>query len=150
MENELVVMADKDGKYYQLSTIVDQDIVDQYDALDFMSDDYETKVNELISAIEVEDCIDFTDELLSKSDIDAYIGNEVSKMVDGGFEIMGYSFWEDNNFVFASRDYMSYMLQVDLPEGFDPDAEFEYEDLGVCIVKGIEFDSVEPAALPMR
>ena len=148
-DNQLIVIDEKDGRHYQLSSNVDQDIVDQYNELDFMSDDYEKQVNELISGIKIDDCIDFTDELLSQEDFETYIGSTISKMTDDGFEIMGYGFMEDDNTIFVSKDYMSYRVNVELPDGVDPNGEFEYDEFGEFLITGVEFDNVESAALPM-
>ena len=150
INNQLIAIEGKDGRYYQFSTMLSEEFQDEYDKLDFMSEDYEDQVYKLVADLEIEDCIDFTDEVLPQDEMNSYIGKEVQSMVDDGFEISGYSFWEDNNYVWVTKDYLVYEVAVELTDGFDPDGEFEYEELGILTAKGIRFESVEPLALPMK
>ena len=146
----LLMIAGRDGRWYQFSATVSQELMDQVDALDFMDDDYEEKYNALFADLEIEDCIDFTDELISAEEWNSYAGKTIGDLVNDGFEVTGYSFWEQSNCIYADKDGMTYMIEVDPTEGFDTEGEFEYEDLYGFIVKGGEFDSPEYSILPMK
>ena len=149
-EKQLIVIDSVNGKHYQFSTVVDDETYNAYNELDVMEDDYQQKVYQLIENIEIEDCIDFTDAVLTKEELDAYIGKTIGDMVNDGFEVSGYSFYEESNTVYTNKDLLGYKVDVALEEGFDPDSEFEYEDLYGCTVKGIEFVEPEYTALPMK
>ena len=45
---------------------------------------------------------------------------------------------------------MTYQLSVEIPDGFDTDSDFDYEDLNEFIIKEMIFSNIEYAALPMR
>ena len=128
-EKQLIVIDSVNGKHYQFSTVVDDETYNAYNELDVMEDDYQQKVYPLIENIEIEDCIDFTDAVLTKEELDAYIGKTIGDMVNDGFEVSGYSFYEESNTVYTNKDLLGYKVDVALEEGFDPDSEFEYEDL---------------------
>ena len=149
-DTQLLVIGEKDGRHYQFSTVVDQETYDAFNDLDFMDDDYDQKVYDLLSDIPIEDCVDFTDELLSQGELDSYAGKTVRNLIDEGYEANGWSFWEENNFVFVMKDGMTYRLEVELPEGFDPDSEFEYEDLYGFNIRKMTFESPEYSILPMN
>lgn len=149
-EDKLFVISEKDGRHYQLSSVVSQDLVDAFNALDFFAEDYDNQVYDLIGDLEIEDCIDFTDELVSQDELDGYSGKQVSDLLNDGFEINGYSFWEDSGFVLAQKDLMNYRFYVELPEGFDAGGEFEYDAFNDFFIQSGTFSDVEYAALPMR
>lgn len=150
MENQLVVIDEVDNRYYQYSTVLDDETFEKYNNLDFMADDYNQQVYSLISELPIEDCIDFTDSLLSPDSLKAYVGKTIQALVDDGFEINGYSFYEDDANVFVTKDLMTYKVDAIIVDDFDPEADFESEDLVVLGIVDMEFDSVEYAALPMK
>ena len=150
MENQLVVIDEVDNRHYQYSTVLDDETFEKYNNLDFMADDYNQQVYSLISELPIEDCIDFTDSLLSPDSLKAYVGKTIQALVDDGFEINGYSFYEDDAYVFVTKDLMTYKVDAIIVDDFDPEADFESEDLVVLGIVDMEFDSVEYAALPMK
>ena len=149
-DNQLVVVDSKDSRHYQFSATVDQELLDTYSGLDAMEDDYDDQVYSLLSEIEIEDCIDFTDAILSEDVLDSYNNKTIEALVNDGFEINGTSFNEDDYYLLAAKDLMDYKIEVIPTEGFDFEAEFEYTDFNEFTIKDIEFDSVEYAALPMK
>lgn len=150
MENQLVVIDEVDNRHYQYSTVLDDETFEKYNNLDFMADDYNQQVYSLISELPIEDCIDFTDSLLSPDSLKAYVGKTIQALIDDGFEINGYSFYEDDAYVFVTKDLMTYKVDAIIVDDFDPEADFESEDLVVLGIADMEFDSVEYAALPMK
>lgn len=150
MENQLVVIDEVDNRHYQYSTVLDDETFEKYNNLDFMADDYNQQVYSLISELPIEDCIDFTDSLISPDSLKAYVGKTIQALIDDGFEINGYSFYEDDAYVFVTKDLMTYKVDAIIVDDFDPEADFESEDLVVLGIADMEFDSVEYAALPMK
>jgi len=150
LDDCFLMIVRRDGRWYQFSATVSQELMDQVNALDYMDENYEEKYNALFADLEIEDCIDFTDEVISKEEWNLYAGKTLGDLVNDGFSITGYSFWEQSNYVYADKDEMTYRIEVDPTEGFDTEAEFEYEDLYDFTVKAGEFDSPEYSILPMH
>lgn len=150
INDELIIIKNVNDKYYQLSAPIDQVLMDQYNSIDFMADDYDKQIYDLISGIEIKDCIDFTDAVLSKDVLASYNGKTIGDLVNDGFEVNGWAFGENEYYVYAVKDLLDYKVEVIPVEGFDFDAEFEYSDFNDFAVKNIVFENVETAALPMR
>ena len=146
-ETELIVIDEYEDRHYQFSSAINQDLVDAYNAIEF-DDDYGQKVYDLFRDIEIEDCIDFTDEILSEEQLSGY--KTVQDLMDDGFEINGYGFGEDSNIIYADKDGMNYMITVIPTEGFDPEGEYEYDDFGDFEITHIEFNELEHYVLPLR
>ena len=149
-DNELIMIDSLDGRHYQYSSVVSQDILDAYESIDFMADDSNKQVNNLLSDIEIEDCIDFSDVILSQDVLASYEGKTIGELVEEGFEINGYGISEEASNISLSKDLLTYGAEVTPNEGFDTSAEFEYEDLYGFIIKSVEFEVPDYAALPMR
>ena len=149
-DDELIVLGSKDGRYYQFSSSVDDEFQNAYENFDFLDENYEQMIYELISDIEIEDCIDYTDVLVPQAELDAYVGKNINALLADGFEVSGYSFWEGTNLVFVDKDSMGYKADVEVPDGFDTEGEFDYEDLNDFVIKSISFDSPQYNILPMK
>lgn len=150
MDHQLIAIDEKDGRYYQFSSVLDQDTVDAFNALDFSAEDYDAQAYGLIRDVEIEDCIDFTDELPSAEELSLYEGKTIKDLLDEGYEVMGYSFWEEHAYVFVEKDMMDYKVSVEPTEGFNSDGEFDYDAFDDFTIKEIVFDNPEYSALPMK
>ena len=150
MDDQLIVMSDKDGRYYQFSSTVSDELMDTYDSLDFMAEDYDSQLYALLSDVEIEDCIDYTDELIPQDELDSYVSKTLSTMLADGFEVDGYSIWEDDCQLYVEKDYMTYRIEAEIPEGFDSEADLDYESFDDFIIRSVVFDSPQYSALPMR
>lgn len=149
-EDALVAVGEKDGRYYQFTAPFPREEMDAFDALEF-DDDYWQKAYAILGKLVIEDCIDFTDVPLSQSELDAYVGKSVEDMVDDGFESSGWFIGEEGDAtLYFSKDLMAYEAQATLPDGFDVESEFEYEDLYGATINGIRFSEPEYAALPIQ
>lgn len=149
-DDELVVIAEKDGRYYQFSSIVSNEVLEAYNSLDFFDENYDQNILDLLADIEIEDCIDFTDELLSQEQLNGYVGKTIGNLVADGFEINGYSLGDEDGVIFAYKDSMDYSISVIVPEGFDAYGEFEYDAFNDFVVDDITFDSVGYDVLPLK
>ena len=149
-EDTLFVIDEVDGRHYQFSSKASEDLINSYEQLDFFAEDYEKQVQKLIYDVTIEDCIDFTDELIDKDELDSYIGNTISDLIMNDFEITGYSFFDDHSIVYAQKDMMTYRVEVEPLDGFDPESEFEYDAFNDFIIKSIAFENPEYAILPFK
>lgn len=149
-DQELLLIVSKDNHFYQLSSVVDPEIINAYEELDFMEDDIEKKIYALIENIEVEDCVDFTNEILNEEQLNAYKGKKIIDLIHEGYEVSGYSFFDDTSVIYLNKDYMEYVFDVEVSEGFDPDSDFDYDAFNDFVVLSGRFDYVGTEALPMR
>lgn len=149
-DNQLLVIDEKDGRHYQFSSIVDQDVVDAYENLEFLDDNYYAQVYDLISNIEIEDCIDFTDEIPSENELNNYNGKTIKDLINDGFEVNGWAFFDEGNDIFVLKDSMNYRVSVNIPEGFDTEGEFEYEDFNDFVINKVIFSEPDYSILPMK
>ena len=150
MNNVLVVIDEVAGRHLQFSSLLDDETVEEYNKLDFMAEDYEQQVRDFLYYIEIDDCIDFTDELIPQEQLDGYYGKQVKDLLADGFEVTGYSFFEDHNIIYADKDMMTYRVDVDVPFDFDVDGEYDYDAFNEFTIEQVQFDSPEPAILPMQ
>ena len=148
--DQFAVVAEKDGRYYQFSSTVGQDLIGELTSLDIFDEQYEKQLTDLMSNVEIEDCIDFTSEIKSDEELSAYAGKKMRDLIADGYKISGYSFFGDDNYISADNGLITYVFEVDLPEGFDSNSEFEYSDLDECTVKSGTFDSVQLSAFPIK
>lgn len=147
--DQLIVITEKDGHQYQLISQLSQEDLAEYEALDFFADDYAEKAFEIIRRQSFTDCIDFTEAVLSKEALDAYVGKTAGELADEGFENNGWFFGDSNGMSFE-KDGMEYEAEVELPEGFDIDADFDYEDLRDAKIIAMRFSSPSYSILPME
>lgn len=149
-EKSVYVITQKDGRLYQLSAEMSDETAQAYEALDFEAEDYEDKTNALLDPLSVVDCIDFTDLAITKETQESYIGKTLGFLMEEGFEQTGYSIWEDGSVAYMEKDSIVYAVDFILPEGFDPDADFEFEDLLESTIKSITFNDVSASLFPLR
>ncbi len=138
------------GRQYQFSAALSAEDQNALDALDIFSDTYDQDRKAILGKLVVDDCIDFTDVLVPQSELDTFVGKTVKDMVDTGYEMTGWGISEETAEVTFEKDYMDYTAQIILADGFDPDSEFEGEDLYGFTVKEISFCEPEYVALPIR
>jgi len=149
-DENVYAVCEKDGRQYQVIAPFPEEARADYDALDFFADDYQEKAYAILGALAVEDCVDLTDAVIPQEELDAFAGKTVQDVVDAGFEGTGWSVWEGDATLYFSKDYMEYTATAAMPEDFDEESEFEFEDLGAGVIGEMRFSAPEYAALPMR
>lgn len=147
-DSDVYASCEKDGRYYQIHGTLSQEKGKAMQELDVFDDSYETKRSEILSDVQVTDVLDFTDRVLSGDKAAAYAGKEVQALIDDGFEMSGWIFSDEVSMVYVDKDQLDYKCHVTLPEGFDINGEFEYEDLHPFVIESVEFN--EPATLPLE
>lgn len=149
INDTLIVIDEYNNRHYQFSSKVSQEFINEYGNLDFMADDYEQQAYKLLYDLPIEDCIDFTDELISQDELNNYVGKTIGDLITDKFEINGYVFSEDTSIVYALKDMMTYKIEVEPSDGFDFDGEHEYYDFYDFVIKSMIFEMPEYAILPM-
>ena len=148
--NMVYAITEYEGRYYQLGAELSDEDRNAYDGLDFLADDYDSQVYDIIGKLAIVDCQDFTDSIIPQAELDVYTGKTVSDLVDAGFECSGWMISEDEAYIYFEKDLLDYCAEITLPDGFDSESDFSAEDLYPSIVGNISFDAPEYAALPMK
>ncbi len=150
MGNKVYVITEKDGKYYQLSAELEGDTAAAYEGLDVQADDYSEQVNALLNPLAITDCVDFSELVLSAEDIENYKGKTLSVLMGEGFEPNGWMFSDEESAVYMAKNDIIYEIDITVPEGFDPDSDFEFEDLGDSVINNMTFNDVNGSAFPIE
>jgi hypothetical protein len=149
-DNLVVAVVNHEGKLYQLSAEMDEATTEAYNGLDFEADDYSEQVDKLLDPLVITDCVDFTALSLDQKTLDGYVGKKIGELVDEGFGHNGYGITEESSVIYLDRNDIVYEFEVTLPEGFDTEKDFEFEDLYDCVVtKGSYFDT-NTSLLPLK
>jgi len=149
-DNLVVAVVNHEGKLYQLSAEMDEATTEAYNGIDFEADDYSEQVDKLLDPLAITDCVDFTALCLDQKTLDGYVGKKIGELIDEGFGQNGYGISEESSVIYLDRNDIVYEFEVTLPEGFDTEKDFEFEDLYDCVVtKGSYFDT-NTSLLPLK
>ena len=149
-EDYVYAIGEKDGRYYQFSASIPDEAQSEYDALDVMEDDYDSKLYAILGALTIDDCIDFTDCVETPEELASYEGMTVGEMIEAGFENSGWGIGDDQGNVFISKNLVNYSAVITIPENFDADSVDEFEDLYDCVIESVKFDELESIAMPIE
>ena len=150
VDDTLYVVANKEGRWYQLSGKVSNEKQSAIDALDVMADDYDVKMNELLNDISFDSALDFTDMIVPQSEHDSYKGKTVKEMIDAGFEESGWFATSGLASYELSKDLFRYKADITLPGPFDENKEYTYEDFYTALINSVSFVEPEYAAMPLK
>lgn len=146
----ILAVVNSEGKLYQLSTHMDEATAEAYNALDLEAEDYSEQVDKLLDPLAITDCVDFTALGITQETLDTYAGKTIGELIDEGFGHNGYTVWDDSAVIYLDKNDIVYAFEVTLPEGFDTEADYEFEDLYDCvIVKGSYYDT-NTTLLPLK
>ena len=108
----------RDGQYLKVISRMSKDQAAALEALDVMDDDYDAQYNAVIRDFAVTKTEDLMPLIPSKAEMDSFVGKTLGSLEDAGYEMDGYSSWEDNVTVFETFDVLT--LKVDV-SGANPD-----------------------------
>ena len=149
-DERVYVTIEEDGRHYQLCGEFTEEQYEAYNALDYMADDYFDQMVACYKELAIVDCVDFTAAILTEEERNALIGKTVGELVDEGFENSGWSMYDDEAYLFMEKMLMDYSVKITLPEGFDIESDFEFEDLYDAVVEEVEFEDASFSAIPME
>lgn len=149
-DNLVVAVVNHEGKLYQLSAEMDEATTEAYNGLDFEADDYSEQVDKLLDPLAITDCVDFTALSLDQKTLDGYVGKKIGELVDEGFGQNGYGISEESSVIYLDRNDIVYEFEVTLPEGFDTEKDFEFEDLYDCVVTKGSYSDTNTSLLPLK
>ncbi len=145
----VLLFGEKDGKHYQYMASIDEETAKQVEALDDMADDYWDKCVELYKKLNVTDCVDFTDAVMTKEQTDSYVGKKVSDLIAEKFENTGWAIGGDEAHVYMAKGGMEYFLGVELPEGYTEETEVESEFFNDCTILSMDFNAPTMDVMPL-
>ena len=149
-DNLVVAVVNHEGKLYQLSAEMDEATTEAYNGIDFEADDYSEQVDKLLDPLAITDCVDFTALSLDQKTLDGYVGKKIGELVDEGFGHNGYGITEESSVIYLDRNDIVYEFEVTLPEGFDTEKDFEFEDLYDCVVTKGSYSDTNTSLLPLK
>lgn len=149
-DNLVVAVVNHEGKLYQLSAEMDEATTEAYNGIDFEADDYSEQVDKLLDPLAITDCVDFTALSLDQKTLDGYVGKKIGELVDEGFGQNGYGISEESSVIYLDRNDIVYEFEVTLPEGFDTEKDFEFEDLYDCVVTKGSYSDTNTSLLPLK
>lgn len=149
-DNLVVAVVNHEGKLYQLSAEMDEATTEAYSGIDFEADDYSEQVDKLLDPLAITDCVDFTALSLDQKTLDGYVGKKIGELVDEGFGHNGYGITEESSVIYLDRNDIVYEFEVTLPEGFDTEKDFEFEDLYDCVVTKGSYSDTNTSLLPLK
>ena len=111
-----------DGVYYRVETDIPQEVEDQIDAIDFFDETREEQEKELLKDLPIQTIINFSEVLLSQSDLDALAGKTGQELLDMGFVPQGsYGFGTQDQISWASLEKGPFVYDVTFKEYVDVD-----------------------------
>lgn len=149
-DNLVVAVVNHEGKLYQLSAEMDEATTEAYNGIDFEADDYSEQVDKLLDPLAITDCVDFTALSLDQKTLDGYVGKKIGELIDEGFGENGYGISEESSVIYLDRNDIVYEFEVTLPEGFDTEKDFEFEDLYDCVVTKGSYSDTNTSLLPLK
>ena len=149
-DNLVVAVVNHEGKLYQLSAEMDEATTEAYNGIDFEADDYSEQVDKLLDPLAITDCVDFTALSLDQKTLDGYVGKKIGELIDEGFGQNGYGISEESSVIYLDRNDIVYEFEVTLPEGFDTEKDFEFEDLYDCVVTKGSYNDTNTSLLPLK
>lgn len=149
-DNLVVAVVNHEGKLYQLNAEMDEATTEAYNGIDFEADDYSEQVDKLLDPLAITDCVDFTALSLDQKTLDGYVGKKIGELVDEGFGHNGYGITEESSVIYLDRNDIVYEFEVTLPEGFDTEKDFEFEDLYDCVVTKGSYSDTNTSLLPLK
>ena len=96
------------------------------------------------------DCVDYTDALVPQEELDGYVGQKGTALLENGFEGTGYGISEDKGVLTFAKDGFEYNAEIKVPENFDFDAEHEFDDFTDCEILSIKYETPGFDVLPMQ
>ena len=146
----ILVLLEENGRQLQMIAPFAEADYEAYDALDFMADDYNQKALEIVRKQAITDCVDYTDALVPQEELDGYVGQKGTALLENGFEGTGYGIMEDKGELTFAKDGFEYNAEIKVPENFDFDAEHEFDDFTDCEILSIKYETPGFDVLPMQ
>ena len=111
---------------------------------DVFDDDYDEKVNSIITPLVISELQDLSSYVAPKAELDSYIGEKGQALLNAGFLYTGHFITEEITVFYVNRGIIDYIVECnELVTDFDLDMEALFPDFTVKAIKveGASFDS---------
>lgn len=131
-----------------LRAVVDltPEIYSQIEELDFLDEEYDQKLNDIIGGLELVSLDDYSDRLPSQEEMDALVGKTAQELLDDGYIFFGLTYYGGEETVGQfDKDDFRYEITLDgtVPEDVDTYDETAIADLPVA---SVSFSELSEAA----
>lgn len=143
-ENKYVYAFEQDGNIYRAVADMPDEVFDAYFALDWDDPDYDAKVSELISPLEIVSITNLSETEPTQEEMDALIGRTGEELFHDGWSSWGWNL-EDMEFYF---DHGAYSYIITFEGEIENPNDFDEEDIYPLVVASVRYDGIgDPAAL---
>ncbi|MBR3305163.1 MAG: hypothetical protein IKI74_04990 [Christensenellaceae bacterium] len=135
-------MFELNGKYYRALSEIDEETADKILELTFGNEEDMKESEKMVSAIEIGNVEDITDDLLTKDEMAQYKGKKGQVFFDEDWEEQGYML--ESMVFYLSHGHFLYSVTF---EGSVPESEwdsFEYGNIADFTVKSVELQTMGP------
>lgn len=136
-----------DGTIYRVVAPMSSQTFDAILALDFSEDDYEDKLNELISPLEIERHENLSTAIPSQKLLDELIGKTGEELLNDGWDVVGY-FLDEMKF-YMNHGLFEYAVTFDGKLTYSEDFD-EYEEIKPLKVKSVAYESLGNATADLE
>ena len=131
-----------------LRAVVDltPEIYSQIEELDFLDEEYDQKLNDIIGGLELVSLDDYSDQVPSQEEMDALVGKTAQELLDDGYIFFGLTYYGGEETVGQfDKDDFRYEITLDgtVPEDVDTYDETAIADLPVA---SVSFSELSEAA----
>ena len=114
-----IYVLQKDGTYYRAVAELTDEVSEAIDALDFFADDYFEQVEAIIAPLPVIEVRNLSAYI--PADMDQWVGKSGAEMMQDGYEVTGYSFYEEFNNFYVTKGLCEWEVAVNEPQPQDDD-----------------------------
>ena len=130
-----------DGTYYRALAIMPQDVQDALYALEVDKPNYDDKVNELVSPLNIEKCENISKQIIPQAELDKYVGKTLGDLMNEGWGSSG-SNYEEMEFMFNKGPFV-YAVKVEGKiDNIEKFQENEEENMKPFVIKSLAFSDL--------
>ena len=142
LDDKYVYVFEVDGVYYRAIADLPDDVAKKLDSLDY-SQEYDGKVLEIVSPLEVSRLDNLSEAIPAQDELDKYVGKTGQELLDDGWGCWGCNL-NDMEFTMSKGDYLFSVVfdaePMEMPEDFD-----EEETIKPLTVKSVTYEGIGDA-----
>lgn len=145
-EEHYIYVTNANGAPLRAVVNLTPEIYSQIEELDFLDEDYDQKLNDIIGGLELVSLDDYSDRLPSQEEMDALVGKTAQELLDDGYIFFGLTYYGGEETVGQfDKDDFRYEITLDgtVPEDVDTFDETAIADLPVA---SVSFSELSEAA----
>lgn len=128
------------GEEYILIVKVPEELMGDFEAIDFLSDDAQAQYLALIGDIELTEAVKSADLMPDKDSLDMYVGGTISEFEMGGAEINGYIGGDGKYTFFFNDDCCDYTVELEDDVKLE---DYDDTDMFNAVIQDCKIKSIE-------